>query len=173
MVFRKAVRILAPLLLVLVLAGGLATAPGLADEATPTATASSGVVRQVLDGGMPSAAPGEVLQLVRFTIAPGTKLPTHTHPGMQVAWLEAGTLHYTVVQGTVQIMRASGAGTPSATEMLTSGHSTDFQPGDRWVEPQGMVHRAENDGSTPVVILVASLLAAGQPPAQVVPVATP
>jgi mannose-6-phosphate isomerase-like protein (cupin superfamily) len=90
---------------------------------------------------------------------------------MQAAWLEAGTLHYTVVSGEVAVTRAAGPGTPAAAETLTSGHSTDFHPGDSWVEPQGMVHNAENAGTEPVVILVASLLAANEPPAIVV--ATP
>src|SRR5688572_25315743 len=50
------------------------------DAATPAAVAASptaapSVVRDVLTGGLPPAAPGQTLNLVRFTIAPGAILP--------------------------------------------------------------------------------------------------
>jgi quercetin dioxygenase-like cupin family protein len=142
-------------------------------QATPEATPAA-VVRDVIAAGEPATAPGQSLDLVRFTIQPHTKLPVHTHPGMQTAWLVSGELIYTVVSdGEVEITRAATGGTPAATETLTPGNSTTFHPGDAWVEPAGMVHFAENAGDDPVIIIVASLLASDQPPSTVVDVDTP
>lgn len=142
------------------------------DATTPTVTAA--VVRDVLGGGLPAAAPGKTLQLVRFTIAPGTTLPVHTHPGTQVAWLESGTLRYTVVQGEVPVTRVGPAdGSPGPAETLTSGMTTGMGPGDSWVEPEGVAHFAQNAGTEPVVILVASLFTVGEPPSHAVAAATP
>lgn len=158
---------------ILALMVGNVAAPGRAQEAaTPTAAP---IVREVLGDGEPVAAPGQTLELVRFTIAPGTILPAHTHPGMQVAWLESGELRYTVVSGgEVPITRAGAApGTPGPVETLDPGETTTFHPGDSWVEPAGVVHFGENAGTEPVVILVASLFETGVPPSNVVASGTP
>lgn len=163
-------------LVLMLLAGGLfgaSAANAQSGDATPTATPA--VAREVLSQGEPSAAPGQILQLVRFVIAPHAKLPVHTHPGMQTAWLESGELTYTVVKGgPVAVTRAgAGLGTPGPVETLADGQTTVFHPGDSWAEPQGMVHFAENAGDAPVVILVASLLVEGAPPSTVIQMATP
>ena len=165
-------RRVAPLLLLVVILAGLAVGSGQAqDAATPTVAP---VVREVLGDGEPVAAPGQSLELVRFTIAPGTTLPAHTHPGMQVAWLEAGELEYTVITGEVPITRAGAApGTPGPVEVLGEGQTTTFLPGDSWAEPEGVVHFGRNAGTEPVVILVASLFTTGAPPSNVVASATP
>jgi quercetin dioxygenase-like cupin family protein len=159
-------------LLALGLIGGPAA---LAQDANGTPAPSPGVVREVLSQGEPTAAPGRILQLVRFTIPAHAKLPVHTHPGMQTAWLESGSLKYSVVRGgPVTVTRAgAGIGTPGPVEMLLDGQSTIFKPGDSWAEPEGMVHFAENVGDDQVVILVASLLAQGAPASTLVNVATP
>ena len=136
------------------------------DGATPTPVAA--VTREVINEGYPDAAPGQVLQLVRYTIPPNILLPVHIHPGMQVVVVESGTLHYTVVEGRVPITRATDVGTPAAMEELTSGQETDFGPGDRFVEPAGMVHFGENRTDEPVVLIVASLFAADASPSTLV-----
>lgn len=143
------------------------------NAATPAA--GGAVVRDVLSQGEPAAAPGQILQLVRFTIPAHLKLPVHSHPGMQTAWLVEGELQYTVVSGgPATIVRAGSAeGTPGPAETLLAGSSTIFHPGDSWTEPAGMVHFAENVGNEPVVILVASLLKRDAPPSSLVNVATP
>lgn len=158
------------------LASGLIGCAGVAaqsGEATPATTPA--VARIVLSQGEPSSAPGQVLQLVRFVIAPHAKLPVHTHPGMQTAWLESGELTYTVVEGgPVTVNRAgAGNGTPGPVETLSAGQTTVFHPGDSWAEPQGMVHFGENAGDVTVVILVASLFPDGAPASTLVQIATP
>lgn len=142
----------------LVWAGGGIT---VAQDATPQAAPE--VVREVLMSGEPVGAPGQVLELVRYEIPPHTVLPVHIHPGMQVAMVESGTLHYTVIEGTLEFARADGT-----TGALHAGEETDFLPGDRLVEQQGMVHFGENRTDEPVVLLVASLFEADQPPSTVV-----
>jgi quercetin dioxygenase-like cupin family protein len=171
------VRLIAKLVLALTLmAGGVFGLSGVAAQSNPaTPTPTPSVVREVLSQGEPSSAPGQVLQLVRFVIAPHAKLPVHTHPGMQTAWLESGDLTYTIVKGgPITVNRAGdGNGTPGPVESLGEGQTTIFHPGDSWAEPKGMVHFAENAGDVPVVILVASLFPDGAPPSTVIQVATP
>jgi len=150
-----------------------------AQTGTPAATpvpASGGVVREVLSRGNPAAAPGELLELVRYTIPAGTQLPAHTHPGMQAATIVSGTLQYTVLVGEVPITRAPG-GDPTAPAAATAGGGeVAIGPGDAFVEAAGVVHFGRNAGPEPVVILVASLFTSGAPPASLIdatPGATP
>jgi quercetin dioxygenase-like cupin family protein len=140
------------------------------EQATPV-PASSGVVRDVIMSGNPEAAPGQVLELVRYTIPAGITLPMHTHPGMQVATIESGTLHYTVLEGEVPLSRSAREGTPELDISVTvESGEVAIGPGDSFVEAEGVIHFGRNLGPEPVVILVSSLFAAGQPPAQVMPV---
>lgn len=160
-------RHLLALLAALLLGLGL---PGVAlgeDAATPAATPAA-VVREVINEGNPAAAPGMVLQLVRYTIPGNIALPAHTHPGMQVNTIASGTLTYTVVEGEASITRADGT-----METLSSGETTDLHPGDTLTEPEGMVHFGVNTRDEPIVILTASLFAADEAPSTLVEIATP
>jgi quercetin dioxygenase-like cupin family protein len=146
------------------------------DQATPAPETSAEVVREVLSPGSPAGAPGQVLQLVRYTIPPGAQLPAHTHPGMQAAWVVSGTLSYTVVEGAVPLYRAATDGTSGAEAIEPADGEVAILPGDAFVEPAGVVHFGRNAGEEPVVILVASLFAEGVPPATILeasPAATP
>lgn len=136
-------------------------------QAAPTASVetTSGaslppVVRQVLAAGDPAAAPGERLELVRYTIQPGTALPAHHHPGMQLAYVESGTLTYNVIEGEVTITSADGA-----PRKVGPGETATVVAGEWLVETEDIVHFGENGGPDPLVILAASLLEAGQPAA--------
>ena len=70
----------------------------------------------------PPGAPGRTLGLSRVTIPPHTALAPHRHPGDQIAYIERGTLTYTVRTGVVRIFltqsscgtRPSGSSAPSA-----------------------------------------------------------
>lgn len=133
--------------------------------ATPSAAPSGAtspdpVVRQVLAGGDPGVAPGERLELVRYTIQPGTALPAHHHPGMQLAYVESGTLTYNVIEGEVTITSPDGA-----TRTVGPGETATIVAGEWLVETEEVVHFGENAGPEPLVILAASLLEAGQPAA--------
>ena len=112
----------------------------------------------------PATAPGEVFQLVRYTIPAGLTLPPHTHPGIQMNVIEAGTLtYYVVADGEILVTRADGE-----EETFGPGESTNFAVGDAFTEPAGIVHYGANLGSEPVVILTAALLANGEPPSTLV-----
>ena len=136
-------------------------------ESTPV-NPHAAVVREVINSGNPEGAPGQVLELVRYYIPPNTSLPMHIHPGMQVAYVESGTLTYTVVEGTASYVRADGE-----TGELPEGETTDFAIGDSVVEAQGMIHFGENKTDKPVILLVASLFEADVPPSSLVEMGTP
>ena len=142
-----------------------AQTPGTPASGTPTAA----VVREVLSETEPVTAPGEVFQLVRYTIPPNLTLAAHTHPGIQMNLIEAGTLTYFVVaEGEISVTRADGT-----EEAFGPGESTTFAAGDSFIEPAGIVHYGANLGADPVVIVTASLLAADEPASTLVELATP
>ncbi len=155
---------------VVVLAGFGSATLGAQTDATPTP--APGVVREVLSSGDPAGAPGDVLELVRYTIPAGTLLPAHTHPGMQVAQIVSGTLSYTVLEGGVPVTRA---GTGDIVPITAESGEMTIGPGDAFYEAEGVVHFGRNAGTEPVVILVASLFEIGMPPAHLIgtPLATP
>jgi quercetin dioxygenase-like cupin family protein len=148
---------------------GARTASDLAafQQPSPSPEATLAVVREVLATGLPPAAPGQTLDLVRYTIQPGTTLAVHIHPGMQIAWVHSGELTYHVLKGEVQIGRAvnASAGQPGLPEILAAGESTVLVPGDWVAEVPGAVHYGENLGSEPLVLWAATLLESGHPPA--------
>ena len=131
-------------------------------DATPEAPA---VVREVLSSGNPDAAPGEVLELVQYTIPGNITLPVHIHPGMQVSTIVAGELRYTVVEGEAYLTRA---GSDTQEVITPESGETAINPGDKLVEPQGLVHFARNGQAEPIVILTASLFEEDQPPSTLV-----
>lgn len=132
-----------------------------AQDATPP-PASVGVTTQILGGGQPDAAPGEALGMRRNTFAPDGFVPAHMHPGALILHVESGELTYTLIEGTVQIQRATTDGTPGATEELGPGEETVLRAGD-WLFEQGVVHTARNATSGETVVLVASLTAGDMP----------
>ena len=119
----------------------------------------------------PIGARGRTLGLARVVIPPGVKLPLHRHEGTQVAYVERGTLTYTVVGGGVEVMRGPSDAHAVKVRRIRAGETATITPGQWLVEEEGDVHRAANRGSTPVVVLLASLLRTGAPPAT--PVAGP
>ena len=150
-----------------VLTGASVTTLRAAQDATPgsaTPVATVAVVRHVFISDEPESAPGETLALVEYTIAAGAVLPVHTHPGVQMATVESGTLTYHVIErGRVTISRADGTD-----EIVGPGETAIFEVGDSWVEPEGMVHYAENLTTEPIVLLSTSLLAEDEPPTELV-----
>lgn len=162
--------LMAGLLAAIPLSAAVANQASPAASGTPTAAtpaASGGVVREVLASSDPAEAPGEVFALARYTIPAGVVLPVHKHPGNQMATVISGTLTYHVVaNGDVPITRANGT-----KETAHPGDTVTFTVGDSWVEPEGMIHYAENKTDQPVVLLSSSLFAANKPPSELV--ATP
>ena len=106
------------------------------------------------------------LSLVRYTIAAGAELAPHVHPGIQMAFIEAGTLSYTVESGTAVVRRSTGA-----EEEVTGPASTTIEAGASVVELGDMVHFGANETDAPIVILATLLTEDGA--GLSVPVAAP
>jgi quercetin dioxygenase-like cupin family protein len=138
-------------------AGGSATT---AAPSAPTASGNPVTVRTVLAGGNPSQAPGYQMQLTRYTIPPHTKLAAHHHPGMQLAYIESGTLTYTVIAGTVTVNAVDGS-----TRTIGPGQTGTISTGEWLTETADIVHFGENATDQPVSILASSLFVIGDPPA--------
>jgi quercetin dioxygenase-like cupin family protein len=164
------IAVLLLLLVAIPFSGAAADQAATPDAVIPSPTGE--VVREIIGTSSPDEAPGEVFELSRYTIPAGAVLPVHVHPGDQMATVISGTLTYHVIaNGSVAIVRADGT-----EEIGEPGDTLTFTVGDSWVEPEGMVHWAQNLTGEPVELLSASLFEAGVPAAEVVeasPEATP
>jgi quercetin dioxygenase-like cupin family protein len=129
-------------------------------------------VREVLVSSSPAGAPGALFELLRVTVPAGAVLAAHSHPGDEMAIVLTGALTYHVVaNGSLTINRADGR-----KETAGPGEMVILEAGDSLLEPEGMVHRAENTTDHPVVFLASTLFEAGAPTAiawEATPVATP
>jgi quercetin dioxygenase-like cupin family protein len=113
----------------------------------------------------PKGAAGETLGLARVVLPPGAKLPLHYHDGTQVAYVDKGVLTYTVVRGDVAVMRGAPGEHPTVVRRIGPGQAARIGEGEWLVEDRADVHRGENRGDGKVVVLLASLLRDGAPPA--------
>jgi mannose-6-phosphate isomerase-like protein (cupin superfamily) len=112
----------------------------------------------------PRGAPGRTLGLSRVTIPARTALAPHRHPGDQIAYIERGTLTYTVRTGVVRIYRGAADASPRLVDTIRAGETGRVDAGEWVVERQGDVHFGANRGRRPVVILLATLFTTGSPP---------
>ena len=112
----------------------------------------------------PPGAPGRTLGLSRVTIPAHTTLAPHRHPGDQIAYIERGTLTYTVRTGVVRIYRGPADASPRLVGTVRAGETGKVRAGEWVVERQGDVHFGANRGRRPVVILLATLFTTGSPP---------
>ena len=101
-----------------------------------------------------------------MTIPVGAALPPHWHPGYQLARIQAGTLSYTVLTGSLVVIRPGGA-----TLTVEAGETVDITAGTTVVEQPRAEHSARNGGDVPVEIVLATLFEDGAEPA--IPVARP
>lgn len=157
-------RLAAAALILAALFGGAACADGSSSSSVTTSTTAVAVVREILaTDAEPPGAPGRTLTLVRYTIAPGAQLAPHTHPGVQLATIQAGTLTYTVLSGTASVKRADGTIQP-----VTGPETVTLEQGDEVTETGDMVHFGANTTSAPVVIIATLLTESGRDLAVVV-----
>lgn len=153
-------------LLVAACGGGAGSSPAASTAASPAASAAA-IVRSDLGSVLPSAAPGYRLGLWHYTIAPGAALVPHYHPGWQVARVTAGTLTYSILTGTANVIRASGAA-----EAHSAGETITLVAGDSVVETEDMHHFGANKGTEPVEIYSSTLFRDGEGPAIPLPSAS-
>ena len=120
------------------------------------------VLAQAVD---PVGAHGRTLALSRVTIAPHTRLALHRHAGTQVAYIESGTLTYTVRTGAVPVFRGAADQSPRLVRRVTAGHTGTVAAGEWVIEQPSTIHFGANRGSKPLVILLATLFTDGAPAA--------
>ena len=87
------------------------------------------VAVEALGPVLPANAPGQALYLVRYRIAPGTRLPLHHHEGTQIGLVEAGVLTYHVESGEVPVYAVGGS---AAVRTVRAGETIEIGPG-QWV----------------------------------------
>jgi quercetin dioxygenase-like cupin family protein len=149
-------------LAVYVAVGAFMLSAGGATLAREAMEPSAPITDTVLAAGMPEDAPGKVLQLERYTIAPGAEIPTHIHPGAYAIYVEQGKFGFTVLEGDAVLTKADS----STSETIAAGSEVIAQSGDEIFENGGVVHFARNAGDTTVIVLTAALLEAGEPSLQ-------
>jgi quercetin dioxygenase-like cupin family protein len=141
----------------------LSSAFGQADTA-PTATRSALAQSEQVQG-----APGRTLALSKVVIEPGARLAPHHHLGTQVAHIQSGVLTYTVERGSVTVRRGEADQSPKVVRSIKAGQTGRIRAGQWIVEQSSDIHHAANNGSSPVVIYLATLLKKGAPPSTPVP----
>jgi quercetin dioxygenase-like cupin family protein len=136
------------------------------DGSEPTALRSALARSSKVQG-----APDRTMVLSKVVVEPGAELALHHHLGTQISRVVAGTLTYTVRQGTASLHEGDAEKNPRLVRTIKAGQTARIHPGQWLVEQPSDIHEAANRGSTPVVIYLATLLKAGAPPAT--PVALP
>ena len=152
-------RMLPVLVLVALLPAAAAAARSL-DGAQRAPAPTRQALAQVVN---PRGAPGRTLGLSRVTIPAHTALAPHHHPGYQIAYIQRGTLTYTVRTGVVRIYRGPADASPRLVRALRAGETARIPAGEWLVERQGDVHFGANRGRRAVVILLATLFTNGSP----------
>jgi quercetin dioxygenase-like cupin family protein len=130
-------------------------------------TASPAAAPQRVDiaTGLPAFAPGYRLSLTRAIIPAGAGFAPHRHPGMQVSYIEAGTLQFTVFRGAVHVYRGIADGSQTLVRTISSHETGSIHSGEWIVENPSVWHQGTNPGKSQVVILLATLLRAKEPAA--------
>ena len=155
---------LALLAAVMLLAGAAVVACAAGARAPAQATRT--VLAQAVN---PPGANGRTLGLSRVRIPPHTRLALHRHPGVQLAYIQEGTLSYTVKRGVVKVYRGDADKDPVVVRRIAGGHSGKVHAGEWVIERPGVVHFGANRGDRPVVILLATLFRNGKPASIPVP----
>ncbi len=129
-------------------------------KAAPTAVRNALAQTSQVQG-----APGRTMVLSRVVVPPGVKLATHHHLGTQVSHVAAGTLTYTVRRGSAVVNEGESDQDPRTVRTIKAGQTARIVAGQWLVEQPSDIHEAANDGTTPVVIYLSTLLKTGAPPA--------
>jgi quercetin dioxygenase-like cupin family protein len=144
----------------------LATAAGLvAADRGRSASTPPAPQRFDLAAGFPSFAKGYQLSLTTAVIPPGAGFPPHRHPGMQVSYIESGTLQFTVYRGHVDVYTGTPGTSQKLVRVLRAGQTGYIKAGQWIVETPSLWHRGANIGHKRVLIRLATLLRRGQPAA--------
>ncbi len=150
-------------LAMMIAVGGCGSSTATSDNAASSATTAAttpvnGVSRVMFGQAAPTNAAGQELYLQQVTIAPGSALSTHYHQGTQIASVRSGTLTLNIVSGAAEVTRAD-----RSTESIVGPAVATLESGDSVVETPTLVHFGANNGTIPVVITAATLIAQGAP----------
>jgi hypothetical protein len=153
--------------LALLVAIPLAAVVGGLVESKRVASAASAPQPQRIDlaAGYPTFARGYRLSLTEAVLPPGSGFPPHRHPGMQVAYVQSGTLRYTVFQGRVKIFRGHPGSSQRLVRVLHAGQTGSIKEAEWIIETPSLHHKGANVGHRRVIILLATLLRSNEPPA--------
>jgi quercetin dioxygenase-like cupin family protein len=124
------------------------------------------VLAQAVD---PPGGHGRTLALSRVRIPAHTQLALHRHPGVQLAYIQKGTLTYTVKRGAVNVYRGAADQHPRVVRRITGGETGNVDAGEWVIERPRVVHFGANESDHPVVILLATLFRNGSPASIPVP----
>jgi quercetin dioxygenase-like cupin family protein len=152
---------LAATILVVTSCSVLAYTAGAAQHQTAPTAVRSALAQAV----SPSGARGQTLGLSRVVIPAKARLALHVHPGTQIAYIDRGTLTYTVKTGSVSVYRGNPEQQPPLVRRITAGHTAKIRAGQWLIEKPHVQHYGANAGDKPIVILAATLLETGKPPA--------
>jgi quercetin dioxygenase-like cupin family protein len=148
----------------LVAVGGVGATLAISATSDPPAPKYNPLARVV----NPIGAPGRALGLSRVVIQPGAKIPLHLHQGTQLGYIQSGTLTYTVESGQAKVM--SGPGDDAKlVRLIKAGQTARVKAGQWLIEQPSNHHRAANNGSEPVVILLSNLLLKNAKPSKLLP----
>ena len=158
-------RSLRPRLLALALVVAFALGAVLPGAFAATAAAPTVVRNALAQSSQVQGAPQRTMVLSRVEVKPGAQLGPHHHLGTQISHVEAGTLTYTVRQGSAVVREGEADQQPRLVRTIAAGQTARIKAGQWLVEQPSDIHEAANRGSTPVVIYLATLLKTGAPPA--------
>jgi quercetin dioxygenase-like cupin family protein len=133
------------------------------------AQATRTVLAQAVD---PTGARGRTLGVSRVRIPARTRLALHRHPGTQVAYIQKGTLTYSVRSGVANVYRGAADQSPRLVRRIAAGQTGRVRTGEWLIERPRMVHSGANAGDRPLVILLATLFRTGSPASIPVPEGT-
>jgi hypothetical protein len=85
----------------------------------------------------PAGAKGQTLGLSRVTVPAGARLALHVHPGTQTAYIEKGTLTYSVKTGSVPVYRGAADEKPKLVRRISAGHTAKIRAGQWLIEKPG------------------------------------
>jgi quercetin dioxygenase-like cupin family protein len=134
--------------------------PGALAEDGPPSAVRSALARSTKVQG----APGRTMVLSRVVVEPGAKLALHHHLGTQISRVAAGTLTYTVREGSALVWEGDAEKNPRQVRRISAGQTARIKAGQWLVEQPSDIHEAANRGSDPVVIYLSTVLKSGAPP---------
>ncbi len=164
--------------LALVLVIPLVALSAQAQEGTPAAEEDTGLPPGVSIAPVTQIAPVELpgepaaMAVYRLIMEPGSAIPTHPHPGLEVVVVEAGSASYLTQEGPpIQVVRAAAggamAGATATPEMAGPGTEATTETGDSAIFPAGNISdtRAGDEGATLLIFELVAETAEGTPAA--------